>query len=279
MQPHHSTKTVVDTSTKCITCGNSIKRKGFKHIRCEACIKNDSVIQQQLQQQQQQHQLQQQQQQQLQQQQQQQQHIQHHQQQQANTNQNNNNRAAATQIFVAPDGDVKFEIGEMSVCSESMNCDDEEHGDSDAMPAPTQASNSSKSSKNNIVHNSDVDYLMPGYYPVKKRNAPSVTKCNKCNGSGVIFVGGNPVNHKNIKVEMGDGSVAGVNSAGVQQVEKPFHCNICGGSFSRYSSLWSHKKLHSGEKNYKCTICGLAFAKAVYLKNHSRIHTGEKPYK
>lgn len=60
---------------------------------------------------------------------------------------------------------------------------------------------------------------------------------------------------------------------------KPFQCNICGGTFSRYSSLWSHKKLHSGEKNYKCTICGLAFAKAVYLKNHSRIHTGEKPYK
>lgn len=61
--------------------------------------------------------------------------------------------------------------------------------------------------------------------------------------------------------------------------EKPFHCNICGGSFSRYSSLWSHKKLHSGEKNFKCNICGLAFAKAVYLKNHSRIHTGEKPYR
>lgn len=60
---------------------------------------------------------------------------------------------------------------------------------------------------------------------------------------------------------------------------KPFSCNICGGLFSRYSSLWSHKKLHSGEKNYKCTICGLAFAKAVYLKNHARIHTGEKPYK
>lgn len=63
------------------------------------------------------------------------------------------------------------------------------------------------------------------------------------------------------------------------RVNKPFTCNICGGTFSRYSSLWSHKKLHSGEKNYKCNICGLAFAKAVYLKNHARIHTGEKPYK
>lgn len=61
--------------------------------------------------------------------------------------------------------------------------------------------------------------------------------------------------------------------------EKPFSCSICGGRFSRYSSLWSHKKLHSGEKNYKCGVCGIAFAKAVYLKNHTRIHTGEKPYK
>ena len=56
--------------------------------------------------------------------------------------------------------------------------------------------------------------------------------------------------------------------------DKPFSCNICGGKFSRYSSLWSHKKLHSGEKNYKCEICNSVFAKAVYLKNHMRIHSG-----
>lgn len=101
----------------------------------------------------------------------------------------------------------------------------------------------------------------PGHHPVKKRNLTSVTKCQNCNGSGIIFVGGikNKLNQNN--------------------AEKPFHCNICGGSFSRYSSLWSHKKLHSGEKNFKCGICGIAFAKAVYLKNHSRIHTGEKPYR
>lgn len=57
--------------------------------------------------------------------------------------------------------------------------------------------------------------------------------------------------------------------------EKPFNCNICGGKFSRYSSLWSHKKLHSGEKNYKCDQCSSSFAKAVYLKNHARIHSGQ----
>ncbi|CAF4780994.1 unnamed protein product [Pieris macdunnoughi] len=102
---------------------------------------------------------------------------------------------------------------------------------------------------------------LPGHHPVKKRNLASVTKCQNCNGSGIIFVGGNK------------------NKNNAQNPDKSYHCNICGGSFSRYSSLWSHKKLHSGEKNFKCGICGIAFAKAVYLKNHSRIHTGEKPYR
>lgn len=100
-----------------------------------------------------------------------------------------------------------------------------------------------------------------GHHPVKKRSLASVTKCQNCNGSGIIFIGGNK------------------NKLNQSNADKPFHCNICGGSFSRYSSLWSHKKLHSGEKNFKCGICGIAFAKAVYLKNHSRIHTGEKPYR
>lgn len=102
---------------------------------------------------------------------------------------------------------------------------------------------------------------VPGHHPVKRRNLASVTKCQNCNGSGIIFVGGNK------------------NKLNNANLDKPFHCNICGGSFARYSSLWSHKKLHSGEKNFKCGICGIAFAKAVYLKNHSRIHTGEKPYR
>ncbi|CAH1993376.1 unnamed protein product [Acanthoscelides obtectus] len=96
-------------------------------------------------------------------------------------------------------------------------------------------------------------------HPVKRRGVTSVTKCTKCNGSGIIFIGGAKLQQHN--------------------VDKPFHCNICNGSFSRYSSLWSHKRLHTGEKNFKCNICGLAFAKAAYLKNHSRIHTGEKPYR
>lgn len=96
--------------------------------------------------------------------------------------------------------------------------------------------------------------LCLGNHPVKRRGMASVAKCHKCNGSGVIFIGG-------AKQQL-------------QNQDKPFRCNICNGTFSRYSSLWSHKRLHSGEKNFKCNICSLAFAKAAYLKNHTRIHTG-----
>lgn len=160
-----------------------------------------------------------------------------------------------TQIFVAPDGDVKFEMGGggdgMDVIN-SQNVILSQPGSSTHVP------HGMKQPK--IEQGTGGATHQTGYYPVKKRNLAAVTKCHKCNGSGVIFIGG----HKNSKLAPQD---------------KPFNCNICGGSFSRYSSLWSHKKLHSGEKNYKCSICGLAFAKAVYLKNHSRIHTGEKPYK
>ncbi|XP_070506369.1 zinc finger protein 233-like isoform X2 [Chironomus tepperi] len=60
---------------------------------------------------------------------------------------------------------------------------------------------------------------------------------------------------------------------------KPFTCDICGGKFSRYSSLWSHKTLHTGIKKFVCTICNASFAKANYLNNHKRTHTGEKPYR
>ncbi|KAH8415241.1 hypothetical protein KR215_010872 [Drosophila sulfurigaster] len=123
-----------------------------------------------------------------------------------------------------------------------------------------------------------------GHHPVKKRNSQQMTKCQKCNGSGVVLMG-----QQHTHSHSGAGGSVKQNSAVTVKTEicsfcrnppsKPYSCDICGGLFSRYSSLWSHKKLHSGEKNYKCTICGLAFAKAVYLKNHARIHTGEKPYK
>lgn len=43
--------------------------------------------------------------------------------------------------------------------------------------------------------------------------------------------------------------------------EKPFTCDICGGKFSRYSSLWSHKTLHTGELK----ACELILTKITIL--------------
>ncbi|XP_046492420.1 transcription factor Clamp isoform X1 [Neodiprion pinetum] len=130
--------------------------------------------------------------------------------------------------------------------------------------------------------------IKPGHHPVKRRGVTSVTKCHKCNGTGIIFIG-----KDEDKLNSGISSLAkcgGCKATGrvtigsgkqnsQNQPEKPFHCNVCDGTFSRYSSLWSHKRLHSGDKPFKCEVCGLAFAKAAYLKNHGRVHTGEKPFK
>lgn len=95
-----------------------------------------------------------------------------------------------------------------------------------------------------------------GTYPVKKKKVATVAKCEKCNGTGIIFIG-------NVEPE----------------VDKPFHCNVCDSSFARYSSLWSHRRLHSGDKPFKCELCGVTFARAAYLKNHNKVHTGERPFK
>nr|CAD7400608.1 unnamed protein product [Timema cristinae] len=98
----------------------------------------------------------------------------------------------------------------------------------------------SNNSPPGVVNNGDIK---PGHHPVKRRGMGSVTKCHKCNGSGLIFIGGIRNN---------------------SSVDKPFHCNVCDGTFSRYSSLWSHKRLHSGDKPFKCETC---------------VHTGEKPHR
>uniref|UniRef100_A0A8D8SMF1 Zinc finger protein 845 n=1 Tax=Cacopsylla melanoneura TaxID=428564 RepID=A0A8D8SMF1_9HEMI len=120
---------------------------------------------------------------------------------------------------------------------------------------PTNSNNYSGNDSENGSENS-CNTSKGGSHPVKRRGMATVTKCHKCNGSGIVFVGG-------IRAP----------------IDKPFHCNVCDGSFSRYSSLWSHKRLHTGDKPFKCDICGLAFARQAYLKNHGRVHSGEKPYK
>ncbi|XP_004534438.1 zinc finger protein 492 [Ceratitis capitata] len=231
-------KSVKLTQSKCITCGNQMlqpaKRKGPKLVRCEDCIRADQEM---------------------------------------STQQG----ITPTQIFVAQDGEIKCEINEFvgggSTDSSPMDTLTAQDGMLSHQLQPMQVvSNSSEHQQNtqqiqNIAPKQEQNQTSTNNHPVKKRNQQQVTKCQKCNGSGVVFVGtGSPATKQQA-------------ANGKTENPKPFTCNICGGTFSRYSSLWSHKKLHSGEKNYKCSICGLAFAKAVYLKNHARIHTGEKPYK
>ncbi|XP_030377485.1 zinc finger protein 260 [Scaptodrosophila lebanonensis] len=166
------------------------------------------------------------------------------------------------QIFVTPDGSMAHPVQIISTTPQAQ--------------AQLQQIVAQQTGTTGTTPKRETTTTPAGHHPVKKRNSQQLTKCQKCNGSGVVMVGQQqPQQTHNAGTSVKQSPVT-VKS---ENPNKPHVCNICGGLFSRYSSLWSHKKLHSGEKNYKCTICGLAFAKAVYLKNHARIHTGEKPYK
>lgn len=83
-----------------------------------------------------------------------------------------------TQIFVAPDGDVKFEMGStdgMDVIN-AQNIGLNQAGTS-------QHQHGLKQPK---IEQGTTGTNQTGYYPVKKRNMAAVTKCHKCNGTLTI---------------------------------------------------------------------------------------------
>lgn len=64
-----------------------------------------------------------------------------------------------------------------------------------------------------------------------------------------------------------------------EQQQKSKHiCDECGRSFTRSSTLVTHKRIHSGDKPFSCEVCGRAFRQPGNLSRHRLTHTTTKPY-
>lgn len=82
------------------------------------------------------------------------------------------------------------------------------------------------------THGHKLNYHQPIPSPLNdsKSSSPMSAIFQQAGLSGVVEI--KQHNHKSEPLSFG---------------EKPFTCDVCGGKFSRYSSLWSHKTLHTGE--------------------------------
>ncbi|KAL1465512.1 hypothetical protein WDU94_005075 [Cyamophila willieti] len=67
------------------------------------------------------------------------------------------------------------------------------------------------------------------------------------------------------------GTRCGVTRAVIQERDLT-GCNICGQSFTQFTPMAIHKRLHTGERPYPCDLCSKAFVSRSTMMTHRKKH-------
>ncbi|XP_038046544.1 zinc finger protein 62 homolog [Patiria miniata] len=59
----------------------------------------------------------------------------------------------------------------------------------------------------------------------------------------------------------------------IHNTDRPFGCQYCPRMFKREHNLMVHEKSHMDILPFSCEICGIAFTRNTYLKLHQQVHT------